>query len=701
MCDAMNVTIRNCNNIEHGCISVDEGTLNVKYAINGTGKTTISKAIRCVGGDISSLTPFKYLDNADNNKPEVIIDNNPSIIRVFDEVYLDQYTFLEDELLKDSFEIFVKTPKYTEQEQKIESIISRVSDVFKNDQCLEELIQVFQQFIAGFGKAKNGYSAAGSIAKGVGKGNKIANIPVGMEFYAPYLRSENNLAWLEWCLEGKSFVGISADECPCCASRSPAKERIEKLEENYDTKALKNFNAMLRVFDSLSLYFSEGTNEQVRRILSNADAFGEPEKRYLVEIKNQVEGLCQQLQDLRSLSFATLKESLDISSELERLRVDIGLYSHIQSSLSRQKIDEVNASLADLISEATQLKAEVGKQRTLIKKTVEEHQKDINDFLSLAGYPYHVILEEQQDGEYRLMLRHETNAIQNVHSVKGHLSFGERNALALALFMYSSLYEKADFIILDDPISSFDGNKKFALLDLLFLKDSDKCFKGKTILLFTHEFGIVIDIMRTMTRHFYPEPKASFLRCRQGTLDEITIARDDICSSLQIYTSHIQSTDSDLIKIIYYRRKLEVEGKIGNPEYNLLSSLLHKRENPTISAVDGATMMLEDDVATASRNIRQYIPGFDYANLLAQIIDRNAIRDKYVRCVSNFEKLHLFRLMFEVSDTSLDDISKKFVNEAYHIENEYLFCLDPAKYDVIPQFVIERLDKVVEESHFE
>ena len=43
----------------------------------------------------------------------------------------------------------------------------------------------------------------------------------------------------------------------------------------------------------------------------------------------------------------------------------------------------------------------------------------------------------------------------------------------------------------------------------------------------------------------------------------------------------------------------------------------------------------------------------------------------------------------------MNDIVRKFVNEAYHIENEYLFGLDPVQFDIVPAFVIEKLDAVV------
>ena len=35
---------------------------------------------------------------------------------------------------------------------------------------------------------------------------------------------------------------------------------------------------------------------------------------------------------------------------------------------------------------------------------------------------------------------------------------------------------------------------------------------------------------------------------------------------------------------------------------------------------------------------------------------------------------------------------KKFVNESYHIENDYLFSLSPLQYETVPQYVIDGLN---------
>ena len=58
----MEIQLANCNNILNGSITIIENRLNVKYAINGTGKSTIAKAIvDTLSGNSDSLkelTPY-------------------------------------------------------------------------------------------------------------------------------------------------------------------------------------------------------------------------------------------------------------------------------------------------------------------------------------------------------------------------------------------------------------------------------------------------------------------------------------------------------------------------------------------------------------------------------------------------------------------------------------------------------------------
>lgn len=189
----MRIEIKNWNNIDAETFDIIENRLNIKYAINGTGKSTIAKAIDAFINDDEdkkkSLLPFKYYGKDSEKAPELTGCELIKRISVFNEKYIEDYVFQQTELFKSSFEIFVKTEDYEKHVIEIEKLLNGINVTFQNYPELDLLIKVFQQFIDGFGKAKGGYSAAGTIGKGIGKGNKIDNIPEGLEVFEPYLKN--------------------------------------------------------------------------------------------------------------------------------------------------------------------------------------------------------------------------------------------------------------------------------------------------------------------------------------------------------------------------------------------------------------------------------------------------------------------------------------------------------------------------------
>ena len=462
----MRLTIRNCNNIENGEFDITEGRLNIKYAINGTGKSTISKAIEAFVTNNQekkdSLLPFKYYGKEENS-PELIGYDQFKKIAVFNEKYIEDYVYQQNELIKNSFEIFVKSPDYDKHIKEIEKLLESINITFQNHPELEELIKIFQQFIDGFGKAKSGYSAAGAIGKGIGKGNKIDNIPAGLEAYEPYLKNNDNVKWIKWQLEGKHYLDM-AEQCPYCSgSIKETKKTILKVSEEYDAKAVEQLTKMLEVFKELMPYFTSETALKIEEITKNVSGITTAQKNYLLEIKTQVDSFMQQLYGLKKMGFHSLKNAEKIADELKKFKIDLSYYSHLNSELSNEKVELINKTLDEVLEKAGKLQGEIAQQKKLIKKTIEMYSSEINEFLYYAGYKYQVAIEEENATDYHLVLKH-IEGTDNIQTVNEHLSYGERNAFALVLFMYSVLKEDPDLVVLDDPISSFDGNKNSLLL---------------------------------------------------------------------------------------------------------------------------------------------------------------------------------------------------------------------------------------------
>jgi ABC-type dipeptide/oligopeptide/nickel transport system ATPase subunit len=262
--------------------------------------------------------------------------------------------------------------------------------------------------------------------------------------------------------------------CPYCASDiEDSKSKIKKISEEFDAKAIEHLINMLDVFGSLSEYFSPETNAQLDLVSSNVEGLSNEQITYLTDIKNEVEIIKTRLDNIKNISFETLKDVEHIASEIESYKLEPSSLVHLNSTGVISKITEINTRIDEVLKEAWKIQAEVGQQNQMICAAVIKYEKEINDFLLYAGYKYQVGLKEATDGKIKLMMSHVNLKNDPIANARQHLSFGERNAFALVLFMYNAINNNPDLIILDDPISSFDGNKPDNLLKMYELSSNN------------------------------------------------------------------------------------------------------------------------------------------------------------------------------------------------------------------------------------
>jgi ABC-type multidrug transport system ATPase subunit len=271
-----------------------------------------------------------------------------------------------------------------------------------------------------------------------------------------------------------------------------------------------------------------------------------------------------------------------------------------------------------------------------------------------------------------------------VKSGSQHLSYGEKNAFALVLFMYECLFKQPNIIVLDDPISSFDRNKKYAVIDMLFR--GKRSLRGKTVLMMTHDLEPIIDILYNLPHKFDPTPVASFMWLRHGVLQERGIVRADLCPFGRICDENIENATEEVVKVTYLRRYYEILNNKGM-EYQLLSNLLHKRAAPFKKEAGVQTLLTEEEIQQATKEIRVKMPSFDYHELLSRVTDARLLKDAFLRSPHSYEKLQLFRLLQD--KVAPNDVVQKFINETYHIENEYVMQINPCTYDIVPEFILE------------
>lgn len=692
----MEFKIENCNNIALARIELEENTLNIKYGPNGTGKSTLAKAIELGVGDpsgLAQLTPFRLLeDNPDSLKPSIEGADQLSSVMVFNDKYISQFAFKKDELLDNSFEIFVRTENYEQRMQSIEELVSDITDTFKNDKKLDEAISDLEDLSGCFGQSQAGYSKAGALHKGIGKeGNKIENIPTGLEHYEDYLKNDSKIPWIQWQIKGDTFLDIT-DKCPYCTEPATEnkKQSIRKIGETYNARNIEHLLKVIELIERLEDYFSDDTREVLAEIKSKSAAFSDEEINFLIELKKQIDILKDRLKELQRMTFFTFEDIEKVTDRVGELKINLDALHHLKSELTLQTIGGLNNSLDKILKKAGELQGAVNLLKIEIEKRISQNKAEIEQFLSYAGYKYQVDVVGDAENR-RLVLKHKdsSTALENGDQ---HLSYGERNAFSLVLFMFECISRKPDLIILDDPISSFDNTKKFAISETLFR--GEVSLRGKTVVLLTHDFEPIIDILKVKADIFNaPKPVGSFLQLSRGHLTELSINSSNVMTFGEVCRVNINDSDDDLIKLVYLRRFSEITASMPLV-YELISNLFHHREVPVIFD-EVEREMTREEIEQASQVIASElkIDDFSYENTLARIVDPQELSRVYSQCRSGYEKLQIFRL---TRITTENRILQKALDEAFHIENEYVCQLNPRDYEMIPESMIEECDQFMD-----
>lgn len=696
-----NIQLKNCNSIENGSIKIIENSLNIKYAINGTGKSTSSKAIEYAvndknnaTSDLLQLKPFKYRNESDTNNPKVIGIETINSIAVFNEDYVNQIVLQPNDVLKNSFDIFINNDDYKNGMSEINELIIEISKTFDENQDIEIMLNDLNELLQSFGNAK-GLAKSSSFFKGVGKGNLVENIPEELIVYKDFIQNEKNTTWLKWQMSGKDYLDISSC-CPFCTSSDieEKKETILTVEKKYDSKLIEHLNKVIQTVSKLKAYFTQDTYDNIISISKNVDGLKKEEEGFLLEIREQLSTLIEKLINIKRLGFQSLKDFDKVDTIIKNLKINIEYINHLNTETTSQKINKINDSLESILQKSGQLQGKVRLQKIRIEETIKTYKDEINDFLKYAGYNYSVNIEEDVSKQtYSMKLKHNDFIDSNIDNARNHLSYGEKNAFALILFMYDVLRNNQQLIILDDPISSFDKNKKFAIVEKLFRGNNS--LKNKTVLMLTHDFEPIVDIVLHHSDIFnIVKPNACFLENVDGILSEKLVTKDDIKTFLEIAKENISSLDEQINKLIYLRRLNEITNNKGLV-YQLLSNVFHKREIPKYQSSTEDRDMTEDEINDASEEIRNSInEPFVYSVCFQYINDNNELIRLYEKTTNNYEKLQIYRVLN--NDNHENRTIRKFINETFHIENDYIYQLNPCKYQTIPNYIIKECDKDIE-----
>ena len=193
---------------------------------------------------------------------------------------------------------------------------------------------------------------------------------------------------------------------------------------------------------------------------------------------------------------------------------------------------------------------------------------------------------------------------------------------------------------------------------------------------------------------------AKWLCNANGHITEKTIAESDLKNIVELTNKICMDKEYPMhIRIVNYRKYIELTETNCEDvaSYQILSNLVHGRATPMKK--DGTTQLDQTVIIKGCNEIKDKLGNYTYADLLLKITD-----DKLKNEILNgndYSKVIAFRLLFERHEDIFKSLRKKepatykYINETNHIENDYIFQLDPMKFYSIPTYYLQKLKKAV------
>lgn len=707
----MTIKIQNCNNITSGEIKIYADKLNILFGRNGTGKSTIARSIFLAsqGKPLTELAPYGSVGEKSSPSIEGLETGG---VAIFDDDYVNQYVYQPDTLIKDAFEVLIRSKEYDEAKNNIDDTLANIRTTITGRQKIIDLQKQIGVLIDTIKFTSNNKIAKRGGAKGIleGKGAYFKP-PEELNELKPFFEEDTVSKWAAWRLQGYEQFGKKG-RCPYCSTDDTEKtETINKVfADSFDKASVETAAAIIKALEELKPYLSE---EKVSELVS---LFGVKEdlkvlEAQLTKLRAEANYLHERLTAIVSFNGSSVDRDniADLESKLTDMKVDFrAIDSYFVSDLTKTEMEFVNKEIDSLLEKVSILKGEIGKYNKYIQDKIKDRKQDINDFLNLAGFKYMFDVEVDGENSARALLKFilPDGNPSDVQSPGKHLSWGEKHSFALILFMFDAMRSDAKLVILDDPISSFDSNKKYAIINRLF-KTGEKgnSLYERTVLMLTHDFEPVIDYIQTTSGKQKPTSVcAIYFENKDGQLQCTPIRKDDdLMSSVVLLKELASDSTIDIAARVGCLRKF-IEHQFKNPQadsdaYNILSSIVHGRSEPTFDR-EGNDKLTDDQVFKGLEYIKNFIPDFDYASTLVKFTPQ-CLLERYAAEASAYIKLLILRAYTEQNSEARErlreynDVLRKYVDETYHIENDYIYSLDVRRFNIVPDNYIVDAERYV------
>lgn len=421
----MEIQIKNCNNIKEGKISIEKNKLNIKYGINGTGKSTIALAIE-KKDNLSFLKPFGSLE-----EPCIACSEEISKVVTFNSDFVNNIVFKGSMVIDNSFEIFIKSDKYDEKRKVILEDLKSLNKGTISDENTKKLLDVLALLEPKLKLTSTGDVHQTSNFKSILNKENIYKIPTELQNYTKFLSdSEKRINWIDWKTKGFEFD--DKNKCPFCTEnlRNNYTTEKQKFKETYKKIDVKNLSEIKQALENIQEYMDVTAYNNLQGCITEDKSDDEIKlifKKFIAEYQYLLDKFIKII-GFDSYNLKSDTEISNLGNIVNDLKINMGNLEYFKSDLFNIICNTVNERIDKILEKVERLKAEVGAINGIIKTTIEKSKKEINDFLEIAGFDYKFDLMVEDDGKAKTILKY-SKTETDVENIDKHLSWGEKMLL--------------------------------------------------------------------------------------------------------------------------------------------------------------------------------------------------------------------------------------------------------------------------------
>jgi len=563
--------------IEFKMQSQSSGGIAVLYAPNGTGKTSLSEVLASENYSEDKHFIGEYNGTSiqcSNNMFHVIKDHiNRNVIPGDTSDYLIGADIRREYELKkkiaDGFtKAFAELPKTIKSDYKV----TKVGDYLLNRIVNADALRYIKDIIPTRSRGRN-----------INKEEFINFISSTVPSLIPETLNEEKYQFvIDDCGDKKlieTIMSISLDDIVTNAE-------IAIIEQNDDAiGVIKKYSSMQSCivcdndeFDASTLLERKEGNR--RRIYENLDT---KTKELLDKVINEPSLKVTDPFDIRAKLIMFISNG-EIES-IHGLKEEIELYT----SFAANKI--INTLLSCF--EGTTMIQDFATYSTLLESQPQIDSEEllfIQEIISEnIGPEITIVRDEENDKNFKLMLGGQE--FLGVDRNKLHLSTGEQNFISLAFELLLARRTTKEFVVMDDPISSFDSvyKNKIAFCIVKFLEH-------KKQIILTHNTDLIrlLDVQQNGCFNLYIIRNTSggnngFIKVNTEEKD-ILINLNKLVKLFQnnnnVLSNHILDEKMFLMSMIPFMRGYSHISKDGDAIYTSLSSIMHGYESSSVDITD-------------------------------------------------------------------------------------------------------------------